>query len=191
MRRITSLTKKAARLSRKSGGKLAGSPGSRDKPVKGDQKVTDKHPDYHIFMGLISLLKDEHDQAIASFQKAIDLNPGYANAYYNMGLAYSQLKEYRKAARYYQKAVAINPNHEEAYYHAGFAWFNLKKYRKAMRCCQKALEINPNYAEAHTNMGAIHAKQGNLPEAVLCYQKAARLGYLTAREALRKVGINW
>ncbi|MGB5772260.1 MAG: tetratricopeptide repeat protein, partial [Crocosphaera sp.] len=39
----------------------------------------------------------EYDKAIADYTKAIELNPNYAYAYNNRGLAYYNLKEYQKA----------------------------------------------------------------------------------------------
>jgi tetratricopeptide (TPR) repeat protein len=37
------------------------------------------------------------EKAIADFTKIIELNPDYANAYYNRGMAYKNLQDYQSA----------------------------------------------------------------------------------------------
>jgi tetratricopeptide (TPR) repeat protein len=37
------------------------------------------------------------------------LNPEYANAYYNRGIAYNDLKQYNEAIADYTKAIELNP----------------------------------------------------------------------------------
>ncbi|MDQ7085689.1 MAG: tetratricopeptide repeat protein [Sulfurovum sp.] len=59
--------------------------------------------------------KKEYDKAIASYEKAIEINPKYDEAYCNMGNAYHHKKEYDKAIASYQKYLQINPNNSLAY----------------------------------------------------------------------------
>jgi tetratricopeptide (TPR) repeat protein len=41
--------------------------------------------------------KGDHDKALADFNKAIELNPNYALAYNNRGIAYFNKRDYEKA----------------------------------------------------------------------------------------------
>ena len=47
--------------------------------------------------GIAHAEKGEHNQAIADFNKAVELDPSSANYYYNRGLAYAEKGEYDKA----------------------------------------------------------------------------------------------
>lgn len=50
------------------------------------------------------------DAAIDAYNKAIALDPGFARAYFNRGLAYAGLKHYDEAIADYEQAVAIDPS---------------------------------------------------------------------------------
>ena len=64
----------------------------------------------------------EYSQAIADYSKAIQLNPGYAEAYYSRGCAYDGIGEYDKAIADYKKTIELDPNHASAYYNRGLAY---------------------------------------------------------------------
>ena len=51
------------------------------------------------------LFKKEYDKAIIDYNKAIQLHPDYAAAYYNLGEAYSEKNEYEKAIVNYSKYI--------------------------------------------------------------------------------------
>lgn len=59
--------------------------------------------------------------AIIEFTKAIEINPRYAEAYHERGLAYDAIGEYDLAISDYNKAIEINPSYERAYNHRRLA----------------------------------------------------------------------
>jgi len=64
--------------------------------------------------GLIYGSKGLHDQAIADYTKAIELDPRHAWAYRNRGVAYERKGLYDQAIADYTKALEIDPNFELA-----------------------------------------------------------------------------
>ena len=72
-------------------------------------------------------------KAIADYDKAIELNPEYAGAYYNRGIAKRQLKQYKEAIADYDKAIKLNPKDANVYYNRGFAYRELGKKKKQMQ----------------------------------------------------------
>ena len=46
----------------------------------------------------------------------IELEPKYAKAYYNRGVAYSNLKKYAESLADYTKAIELDPKYADAYY---------------------------------------------------------------------------
>ena len=52
----------------------------------------------------------QYERAIQDYNKAIQLNPNYAEAYNNRGWAYYCLKQYGKALKDFEKALELNPN---------------------------------------------------------------------------------
>ena len=57
--------------------------------------------------------------AIADWTKAIEIDPLFARAYYNLGFAKYNLKDYRGAIADYTKAIEYNPNYAYAYANRG------------------------------------------------------------------------
>ena len=51
----------------------------------------------------------QYKEAIGDFDKAIELNPKDAYAYYNRGNAKHDLKQYKEAIADFDKAIELNP----------------------------------------------------------------------------------
>ena len=64
----------------------------------------------------------EYDEDIASYTKAIELNPDDDDAYYNRGWAYGKLEQYDKAIDDYTKSIQLNPDESDAYNNRGWAY---------------------------------------------------------------------
>ena len=62
-----------------------------------------------------------HEEALASYDKAIALKPDYAEAYNNRGTALNDLKRHEEALASYDKAIALKPDYAEAYNNRGNA----------------------------------------------------------------------
>jgi lipoprotein NlpI len=60
-----------------------------------------------------------YDRSIESFNHSIDLNPDYAIAYNNRGLAYSFIGQYRMAIEDFNKAILLGYHHGSVYYNRG------------------------------------------------------------------------
>ena len=60
----------------------------------------------------------EHDQAIACFQRAIQLDPHFAYAHSLQGLEHTENEEYDKARQCFMNALRANRRLYHAWYHA-------------------------------------------------------------------------
>ncbi len=114
-------------------------------------------------------------KAIPDFNKAIEINPGYVEAYINRGIIYYEEGNLTAALSDYNKAIKINPNVAEAYYNRGDAYAKQNNLTGALSDYNKAIELNPDYAQAYTNRGSIYVKQGNFIQALSNYNKAIEI----------------
>ncbi|MGK7929086.1 MAG: tetratricopeptide repeat protein [Spirulina sp.] len=73
-------------------------------------------------LGNILVADRQYEEAIASYDKAVEINPNYDAAWYNRGVALYNLGRYEEAIASYDKAVEINPNYDAAWYNRGNAW---------------------------------------------------------------------
>ena len=98
----------------------------------------------------------EYEGAIKDYDKAIELDPNYALAYMNRGIAKAQLKQYSAAIADYDKAIELDPNFALAYHNRGVAKYNLAQYNAAIADYDKAIELEPNFAPAYYARGLIY-----------------------------------
>jgi tetratricopeptide (TPR) repeat protein len=113
--------------------------------------------------------KGQYDKVISDCNKAIELNPRLAGAYYNRGLAYHQgKKQYDKAISDYNRAIKRNPRLARAQ--------TKGQYDKAISDFTKAIEINPSFAKAYNNRGVSYFYKKNYEKAWNDVYKAQNLG---------------
>jgi len=129
----------------------------------------------HCDLGLALFQKGQVDDAIAQYEKAVEVFPNYVAAHYNLGNALLQKGELDKALAQYKRAVEIDPNDAEAHVNLGNALFQKEQLDEAVAQFQKAVEINPNDAEAQYNLGNAFFQKGQLDEAVAQFQKALEI----------------
>ena len=73
----------------------------------------------------------DHESAISAYDKALDLNPNLAVAYYNRGIAKGQIEQYREAISDYDAAIRLNPDDADAYNNRGIAKRKIEQYPEA------------------------------------------------------------
>ena len=91
--------------------------------------------------GAAFMAKGEYDQAIACFDKALAIEPSFAEAYCNRGTAYYEKGQYDPAISDFSRAIEINPDSAEAYYNRAVAYYHKKQYDKARRDVQEAQSL--------------------------------------------------
>jgi tetratricopeptide (TPR) repeat protein len=116
------------------------------------------------------------DEAVACYQKAIDLDPKHVLAHMNLGSALRFQKKLDEAVAYYKKAIALDPSFVGPHYNLGnVLWQDLKDHGKAIECFRKAIDADPQFAAAHNHLGNVLAEQKKLDEAIVCFKKAIAL----------------
>ncbi|MDA9990909.1 tetratricopeptide repeat protein [Paracoccaceae bacterium] len=111
------------------------------------------------------------DAALENYKQAISIEPNYAEAYYNMGIALQEQGKLDEAIEAYNKALAIKPDYADAYNNMGIALKAQGKLDQAIEAYNKALAIKPDYADAYYNIGNALKDQDKLREAIEAFKK--------------------
>jgi tetratricopeptide (TPR) repeat protein len=129
--------------------------------LKGNEYLDSRH---------LSVALDYYDQAIK-------IDPNYAYAWNNKGIALRNLGKYDEAIECYDRAIKIDPNYAGPWNSKGWALSNLGKHKDAIECYDRAIKIDPNYADAWNNKGVSLRKIGQQKDADRCFAKARELGF--------------
>lgn len=73
----------------------------------------------------------QYDKALVSFRKAIDLDPDYVDAYYNLGSILEYLQQYDAALVVFKQIIVRKPEDYDAVYKAAWLSTQLGDYAKA------------------------------------------------------------
>ena len=123
--------------------------------------------------------------AIKHFEKAIELDPNYADPYVGLADTFGLISAYNfasaneampQAKSYAEKAIEINPDLAGAYTSLGWVFLNYEyDWAAADSSFRKSIQLNPNYATANHWFGLYLSNIGKHNEAIASVKKAAEL----------------
>jgi tetratricopeptide (TPR) repeat protein len=105
------------------------------------------------------------DEAQGAFERAVQDDPGYAAAWFNLGTIYLNKKMLPEAQKSLSEAVRLNPQDADAWNNLGMIAGQQEKYEEALEDFRQAARTNPNHALAVENMMRIYQYQGRAVEA--------------------------
>jgi predicted O-linked N-acetylglucosamine transferase (SPINDLY family) len=115
------------------------------------------------------------EESIEACQQAIRLQPDYADAYSNLGVALQEQGRLEESIEAYHQAIHIQLDHADAYNNLGLALQEQGRLEESIEAYHQAIHIRPDYADAYSNLGIALQEQGRLEESIEAYQQAIRL----------------
>ncbi len=112
------------------------------------------------------------DEAIEWLLKAMELDPKYAKARYNLGSAYIANKQPKLAVEQYRKLVRSEPNNMDYVCALADAVRESGKWRQAMRLYNRVLKKAPDFARALSNVAGLKMNVGRTEDAIEGCKKA-------------------
>jgi eukaryotic-like serine/threonine-protein kinase len=126
---------------------------------------------------------DALDRAILFFERAVALDPDYANAYLQQGIAYELKADYLSMPELYERALAsldralaLGPSSAEAHRARGAVLLSLLREDEAIASVERALALDPGAASGYQTLGRIYfIGCADFVRAAECYEKALAL----------------
>ena len=124
----------------------------------------------HFNLGLYSIQK-EFSKAIQAYQKVIEMDPTYVEAYNNMGIIYQMLGNADRAFEAYQKATEINQGMRKGITILESSFYSKAVMKKRWRLSKKPWPSIPIILKAISTCGILYKKKGQWEKAIESYQK--------------------
>ena len=123
--------------------------------------------DAFLSQGLTLSEKGEHEKAIASFKRALEIDQDLYVARLNLGIAFFKLRSFESAINTFQRILARDPDDSSALIFLGLSLQGQEQFEKSIPYFEKAGNLDPDFYQlALFNIGQAHSKLGN-------YKKAA------------------
>ncbi|CAM0911619.1 unnamed protein product [Alopecurus aequalis] len=139
-------------------------------------------------MGTKVKIEGDIDKGVSYYKKALFYNWHYADAMYNLGVAYGEMLNFEMAIVFYELALHFNPRCAEACNNLGVIYKDRDNLDKAVECYQMALTIKPNFSQSLNNLGVVYTVQGKMDAAASMIEKAI-LANPTYAEAYNNLGV--
>ena len=115
------------------------------------------------------------DAAEALLSTAIEVDPGNAEAHFDLGRLYTKSKNYPKAIIAYQKATSLNHRSPDAFYNLGFIYASIKDFENAEKMFFRVVDLKPPYLDKVLfNLAVVQQKQGKNQQCIENLEKAIK-----------------
>lgn len=130
-------------------------------------KIPEDKRDAEMWLILANITQDYKDDLDAFFllQKAIEKDPKYYKAYYNLATLYFKDNRTAKAIENYELAIKYNKDFAYAYYNLGCCYFKLGEFQKAKSYMAKAIRLNSREPNFYYNLALTYKKLHNEKQA--------------------------
>lgn len=118
-------------------------------------------------LGEACRIQERYEEAIVAFSRALALEPGFAEAHNNLGVASACLGDNAAAVREFQAAIAVQPDYAGAHNNLGVLRERLGLFESALQSYEAAVRLRPDFDDALANYAQLLRTQPDLMEGSL------------------------
>jgi len=129
----------------------------------------------YFYRGNLHLKMNYPDKAIADYTRVIELDPKYAIAFGNRGLAQKTKGNVKQAIADYSMAIELDTASVPAYINRGNTYQDLDNIKQAIADYTKAIQLDSTCALAYNNRGTAYDNLDSTNQAIADYNRALEL----------------
>jgi tetratricopeptide (TPR) repeat protein len=126
----------------------------------------------HCVRGTSRFAQGDFAGALGDFDRALEIDGDYSEAWNNRGAAHLALGNRAAAVSDFDRALKLRPRYAEAYNNRGIARQAMADDARALADFDRALEIEPVYVEALRNRGAVRYALGDWAGSIQDFDRA-------------------
>jgi len=127
------------------------------------------------------LARFRENEAIEELEKALELDPGYAVAHLNLGIAYLSLADYAAAEVALRQGLALRPDEPYGLFNLGLVFKVQGKTAEAIEAFEGVRLRDPDDPDTLYQLGTLYARERQLERAIEVFRRS--IG-----DALRRAG---
>ena len=130
------------------------------------------------YLGRNLLALERQDEALAHFNRALEMNPSEEDLpyiYSYIGNCLKDLEQYREAIAILEKGASLDNTRPDIHNLLGFCHFKLEEYENAVSHFSKTVELNPSSAIDYANLGVNYRRLEKNDEAIKYFELALSL----------------
>src|ERR1017187_7618738 len=148
---------------------LVGATGCKSNPEKAKKKYLES--------GLSYVDKKQYDAAVIQFKKSLQADPKFAEAHYQLGLAYLHQQPPHVKEGYFElrQAAELDPKNLKARLEMGNILWSAREFKRAEDEARKVIEQDPDNAEGYSLLGTSLFALKDSDGALQAYNKVIEL----------------
>jgi tetratricopeptide (TPR) repeat protein len=142
------------------------------------RKLSVRFPDEPlVWFNLGNALRDQNrpEESLASYRRALQLDPLMLDARNNMGGVLHALMRFEEAEAEYRRCIEAAPDYIPARCNLASVVMDAGRFADAEAIAREIVELAPGEPQAHTLLGAALGHQGRLLEALASHARAAKI----------------
>lgn len=125
--------------------------------------------------GLIHQHLGQHTRAIADFERALKLDPRYAQSYSNRAVSREALGDLALAKADFDMALKVDPKHVTAYYNLAIVHYLEGDYAAAVKHLEQATQLAPDDSDSWFQLGLAYDRLGDLDRTILAFSRVIEI----------------
>jgi len=145
-------------------------------PKKKNSLENNDKSNFYYLQGSIYRRMKNLDEALKSFDEAINLKNNYSECFYEKGAIYLDQKNYEKCLELEDEAIKCDSQNHYAYFKKGECLMIMKNYKEALKYFESALSINAKSGKYFYYKGKCLYELKRKNDAMYSFDKAIRIG---------------
>lgn len=128
-------------------------------------------PGFYAHGSFLNNCKNDFSNAKYYFEKCIELNPDFSNAYRNLGITFFNLDDYEKAEIQFSKSLELSPDDSICLQYRGMNLFLLGKTMEAYKILKSIKDENVYISDYYYYMGWCELEFEQYPDALISFSQ--------------------
>lgn len=130
---------------------------------------------FHVNRGDELASQEEFEEAVASYDRSIELGANYPEVHTRRAEALGRLGRHEEALADYDRALEIDPDNANRHVTRSIVLHKLGRWEESLASCKRAVELEPDSPDWRNNEGEVLLMLGRLEEAKASFREAVNL----------------